>query len=1063
MPGTDSYEKALTRLREALENSSTDSELSDILSARDQVIARFQPMFTAAGIDRLTREQFKEFLLFKNNRHWTGLARLGSSITRDMDALKQALHGLVDESVPIDERIDRFYPDGKTLIRRLGKAVLTPILLIAYPDRYGVWNNTLKNAMKELGLWPDFKRGLSLGAKYARINAVLLKLAEDLDLDLWRLDALWWRIGTKGKPSESAWVVRAGEHGEQEEVALSQSVAVIGFLELPDLAGFDTKECLADSCKKLFPEYSSSQVGNLVGQMWDFSKRITESDLILLPLKSQRGMVAVGEATGEYAYQKLAENVGHTIPVEWLATVRSDKLPEDVLPSLGTPKTVSRVGAADAAKKIRDALETTEFRESEQVAREVIEEFYPDASARRSILRAFAESIREAHSFSEQGYSINLARHRDRIRLNIGGTQAFRLIKDVVNVVIDESELTDVERGKLDKLFDRTYNYTLTENAVDLMIPYEQFSDLYPLFRGAHEAFIRHPARRVRIAIHARAHSPGTLRYLRSELGEDVPEPVHPRTQRRRRAAPQEISGFNSQTFELLEELHRNPTRAFYSEHKDDFKTALIRPFKAVMNAVADTLPDDMKDALETERRVFAKIPKNDWGKGGAWDFYWAAFYPKGGSRIRDAQLAMWINHNILKIGFFLGQYSKGSLNRFANNVGANRERLAPILDASLGSNHFVFVHRDERVVEKLDESPCSLDDLFERPGEVNSVQHIIPREEVLGMGGEELVERVRDGFKRLYPLMALALADDPLSDLTGIEAVETEEDTEIEVNPVYALAECAEDTGFDLEELESWVGALKRKGQAVIYGPPGTGKTFLARHLAKHVIGGGDGFMRVVQFHPAYAYEDFMQGLRPKPGQSGGLEFELVAGKFLEFSRESRECKGPCVLIIDEINRANLSRVFGELMYLLEYRDEQVPLASGGTLRIPKNVRLIGTMNTADRSIAVVDHALRRRFAFIPLFPNYELLEHHLEDSAVDASALIKLLTRVNERIDDPNYSIGVSFFLIDDLESHIESIWKMEIEPYLEEFFFDQQKTVDEFRWRQVRRHLAPGATDE
>src|SRR6266576_2180143 len=96
-------------------------------------------------------------------------------------------------------------------------------------------------------------------------------------------------------------------------------------------------------------------------------------------------------------------------------------------------------------------------------------------------------------------------------------------------------------------------------------------------------------------------------------------------------------------------------------------------------------------------------------------------------------------------------------------------------------------------------------------------------------------------------------------------------------------------------------------------------------------------------------AYEDFIQGIRPKAAKNGGLDYSTVPGRFLDFCQKARYRKGRCVLIIDEINRANLSRVFGELMYLLEYRDREVPLSGGGRLRVPGNVRIIGTMNTAD------------------------------------------------------------------------------------------------------------------
>src|SRR5690606_18203468 len=122
---------------------------------------------------------------------------------------------------------------------------------------------------------------------------------------------------------------------------------------------------------------------------------------------------------------------------------------------------------------------------------------------------------------------------------------------------------------------------------------------------------------------------------------------------------------------------------------------------------------------------------------------------------------------------------------------------------------------------------------------------------------------------------------------------------------PEYSLERCAEDTGFDSETLERWTRAIERKGQAILYGPPGTGKTFLAEHLARHLIGGGDGFARLVQLHPAYAYEDFVIGIRPKPRPDGGLDYPFVPGRFVQFCDEARRRSGRCVLILDEINRA--------------------------------------------------------------------------------------------------------------------------------------------------------------
>ncbi|MEB3180614.1 MAG: AAA family ATPase [Nostocaceae cyanobacterium] len=286
-------------------------------------------------------------------------------------------------------------------------------------------------------------------------------------------------------------------------------------------------------------------------------------------------------------------------------------------------------------------------------------------------------------------------------------------------------------------------------------------------------------------------------------------------------------------------------------------------------------------------------------------------------------------------------------------------------------------------------------------------------------------------------------------------EVVESLLGEDMNLQPEYTLAQCAEDTGIKEETLKFWLQALERKQQAIFYGPPGTGKTYIAKKLAKHLIGGGDGFIDVVQFHPAYAYEDFVQGIRPQR-KNGELDYPLVNGRFLEFCQKARNCQNICVLIIDEINRANVARVFGELMYLLEYRTEEISLASGEVFSIPDNVRIIGTMNTADRSIALVDHALRRRFAFISLYPNYEILRRYHAASGFLVEGLIQILKQLNQQIGNPHYEIGISFFLRPDITQQIESIWQLEIEPYLEEYFFDQASKVNQFRWDKVKQQV-------
>lgn len=290
----------------------------------------------------------------------------------------------------------------------------------------------------------------------------------------------------------------------------------------------------------------------------------------------------------------------------------------------------------------------------------------------------------------------------------------------------------------------------------------------------------------------------------------------------------------------------------------------------------------------------------------------------------------------------------------------------------------------------------------------------------------------------------------------TAVSPLEPETTPAAEAATPYTVDECAAETGWPAETLQQWVNAIQRKGQAILYGPPGTGKTFMAQKLAQHLASQDHGFWELVQFHPATAYESFVQGIRPFTDENGHVRYELVHGRFRHFCARAANYAGVCVLIIDEINRANMAAVFGELMYLLEYRNETIELAEGDRFRIPANVRLIGTMNTADRSIALVDYALRRRFAFIHLPPNDDVLRHYHSQTGYDPESLIKLLNRLNRQIADPHYAIGPTFFTHSRLPEQLESIWRMEIEPYLEEYFFDQPDQVEAFRWARVRQQL-------
>ena len=281
-------------------------------------------------------------------------------------------------------------------------------------------------------------------------------------------------------------------------------------------------------------------------------------------------------------------------------------------------------------------------------------------------------------------------------------------------------------------------------------------------------------------------------------------------------------------------------------------------------------------------------------------------------------------------------------------------------------------------------------------------------------------------------------------------------------------LANLAESLLYPLAFLERTVKLLEHKRQAVFYGPPGTGKTYVARKLAEH-LAGDDGEVVLVQFHPSYSYEDFVEGFRPAEG--GG--FELREGPLKLLARRARESPDATfVLIIDELNRGNLAKVFGELYFLLEYRSQDLVLQySDEPFKLPRNLLVIGTMNTADRSIALVDGALRRRFYFVPFIPDTApvagLLRRWLDTNRPEFSWVADVVDRANSQLGDRDAAIGPSHFMRSDLDDEwVDLIWSHSILPYIEEQLFGEEDRLAEFRLDQLRNHTpvhAPAITRE
>lgn len=256
-------------------------------------------------------------------------------------------------------------------------------------------------------------------------------------------------------------------------------------------------------------------------------------------------------------------------------------------------------------------------------------------------------------------------------------------------------------------------------------------------------------------------------------------------------------------------------------------------------------------------------------------------------------------------------------------------------------------------------------------------------------------------------------------------------------------------------EKYDTIVNLLNRKKNIIFQGSPGVGKTFMAKKLAYSIIGeADDSKIKMVQFHESYSYEDFIIGYKPTD-----KNFELKNGVFYDFCMSAAsDMDNDYFFIIDEINRGNISKIFGELLMLIESdnRDSEITISyNNESFIVPNNLYIIGMMNTADRSIAVIDYALRRRFCFIDIEPAFEneKFRTYLKNQNVDNDLIKKIIKKFtdlnniikNDRTLGKGYTIGHSYFCdkLDDKE--YKNIIEYEIAPTLREYWFDNEEKAE------------------
>ena len=343
-----------------------------------------------------------------------------------------------------------------------------------------------------------------------------------------------------------------------------------------------------------------------------------------------------------------------------------------------------------------------------------------------------------------------------------------------------------------------------------------------------------------------------------------------------------------------------------------------------------------------------------------------------------------------------------------------------------------------------------------------------LPEDDQLPMKTLTDISRHPDVVGRISRLVGLDLAKVPSG---GTIPEPIDKANTVQTPAPYTKEMAMEKLFLPENQFDDALEALREKKNLVLQGSPGVGKTFVARRLAMALIGTDDPqCIEMIQFHQSYSYEDFIQGFRPTAKGT----FELKYGIFHQFCRRAQRNEGKngaYVFIIDEINRGNLSKIFGELMMLVEPdkrgKEFSIPLAyasdSDDKFYIPDNVHIIGTMNTADRSLAMVDYALRRRFRFITLRPEFSSVtfRQFLDAQGAEPTLIDKVVDRMsalNRQIADdtkdlgPGYQIGHSYFCPGDGikpdDAWFRRVVDSEIVPLLQEYWLDDDRKVQQQR---------------
>lgn len=782
----------------------------------------------------------------------------------------------------------------------------------------------------------------------------------------------------------AVWMIRAGGKGEAEQLCLAQDICGIGWPDLPDLSGMGDED-VDREIDVVYGNEPAGRVRNYKMQIRHF-RSISPGDLVLMPLKTKPGRVAVGRVVGPYEYTRdLSDLAHHVRPTEWLGDLPKELL-APIKSSLDRPLTISPTPAT--ATEVELALETGEplpprsdqddGRLSGLLAKAL--RALQDGDDKEGLDETIAtllprtlEELLGGDRPTSHGVGVGKPAGVPWVGIHPAGAEpkaeegiyaVYLFATDGSAVYLSVTQGTEKVRGGLNPLIKRARDIRA---AAGLASPGE------PVDLRKNEG---RPARYQAASAYAIAYEAGAIPGDKALL-EDLDEVL---------SAVDLANERGLQLHPEFEPLHlvfkwsadiESQTVALHRKVADEKGSVWWGKFGTSQSGIGKRRLESITDQLEAGIEL-------------------SAFLYGGGELFRTRLLEITTDPDAVDADLLPGYYEKSACNLFV--------RLAA----------------------------------FEELPPTWLLEHTALAREPL-LSPDEMSKALGN---QTTPLFVFEL----WSGAAGASAPAPA--------PALDIAWLAGTTHWGIEELEEILQALDERGQVILAGPPGTSKTWIADRLARYLTEDQPLRTRTVQLHPSYGYEEFVEGLRPVADENGAISFERVNGLILEMAEEMEDSDETRVLVIDELNRANIPRVFGELFFLLEYRDKSIDLQFSRGFSLPKNLKVIATMNTADRSTRSIDVALRRRFEIFECPPRADILEAYYEVASNSSSVtdlipgFAKLNADLAEQIDR-HHTIGHSFFMRDLFTpAHLRRTWDRQIKPLLEDYFFEQEDLVDQFK---------------